>query len=124
MRLKSFSAVLALLFSISFYSCSKQDDAITTPPPVTTGSLLIWTDNPDRFTDCGPSLIIKLNTGQQSIISNYYSTAPVSCSDRLGGYFVLNPGTYTYTVTTIGACTEVTGTVTVKAGTCNLSKIL
>lgn len=112
-------AVFTLL--ICCVGCNKENK-IVGPATSTTGSLLIWTDNPGKFGSCGPTLLVTLSSGAQSTISNYYSSTPSNCVDQFGGTFQLTAGTYTYTVTSLGSCTY-TGSATVLAGKCNLSKI-
>ncbi len=123
MKPQSLPLILTAVFLISLYGCKKENNNIIIPTPATNGSLLIYTKEPTDFTTCGPTLLVTLNTGQQSTIVNYYSSAPSNCANQFGGVFSLPAGTYTYTVTTLGGCTTYDGTVTVAAGVCNYRKI-
>jgi hypothetical protein len=84
------------------------------------GSLLFWTNIPLA---CG-AITIDLSNGQETTIVNYYITSPANCENLAGGYFYVDEGTYTYTVTTQGGCPIEGGTVVVKGQQCNFKKVI
>src|ERR1700760_3598037 len=53
-------------------------------PSNNSGGVLFWVSNPG----CG-NVSVTLSNGQQSYITNYYSTPPANCVNICGGYFLL-----------------------------------
>ncbi len=115
--------ILIAAYMACLFSCHKEENTILVPPTDTNGSLLIWTNKPAAFGPCGPTLLVTLSNGNQSTITNYWPTDPISCSKQFGGYFSLAPGRYSYTITTIGACADFTDFVTVDTGRCKLVEL-
>ena len=86
------------------------------------GGVLFWSEDPNVIPACG-NVIVKLSNGQQTIITGYYlNPGPSNCVNSVGGYLLMDVGTYSYTVTTSLGCTGGNGTITVSEG-CNIFKI-
>jgi hypothetical protein len=86
------------------------------------GGVLFWSEDPFVIPSCG-NVIVKLSNGQQTIITGYYNNpGPSNCVNQVGGYVLMDVGTYNYTVTTSRGCTGGSGTITVTEG-CNIFKI-
>lgn len=116
-----------LIFSCAlFSSCKKSSSSTYTstygPTGSTTkGTVVFWT--PDAtIGSCG--VTIHLSNGDQSLITAPYPIAPPNCSGAYGGYFNVDPGNYTYTVTSTGSCTIAGGSVSIATGSCNYVKVL
>lgn len=124
---------LSLFFMYILAGCDDKDD-----PPINTsnqgnnnssspgssnkGGVLFWTGNAGYISTCG-GLTIKLNTGQQTNIYNFYAIVPGNCVNLAGGYFYLDAGNYTYTISTPRGCNVASGSITVKGNQCNLFSI-
>jgi len=90
--------------------------------PAKQGGVLFWSEDPNAITACG-SIIITLSNGKQTTINGYYNNpGPINCVNQVGGYFLLDVGTYQYTITTSRGCQGGSGTITVIEG-CNKFKI-
>jgi len=101
-------------------SCS---NCCTYPPsPPKQGGVLFWSEDPNAYSTCG-AFIITLSNGKQSTITGYYiNPGPQNCINQVGGYFLLDVGTYQYTITRSKGCVGGSGTITVVEG-CNRFKI-
>lgn len=122
MKKRPFLLFVLIAFLINLYSCQKEENN-NNPGNSSTGYLLIYTLDTTIFRSCGPLILVSLNTGQQSVITNYYTSVPRSCTNTFGGYFSLPPGDYTYTATTIGACDTIRGFAHVDSGLCTHKRI-
>ena len=112
-------------FSICLYSCNKEENIARQSPDITgKGALLFWTDNPAKFTTCGPTILVTLSNGSQSVITNHYATPPIGCADYFGGSFELPAGDYGYVISSVGGCTPDSGFASVDTGACTLIKLL
>jgi hypothetical protein len=80
------------------------------------GGVLFYLTNPAVIGECGP-VTVTLSTGQSSTIVQAYQGVPATCENLVGGYFLLNTGSYSYTITSPG-CPLATGTATILPG-CN-----
>jgi hypothetical protein len=80
------------------------------------GGVLFYLTNPAVLPSCG-LVTVTLNNGQTTTIGGTYPGIPASCVNLVGGYLLVNTGTYSYTITS-PACPLATGSVTVVAG-CN-----
>ena len=84
------------------------------------GGVLFWTNSPTVISTCG-NILITISNGKQTLISGYYINTPVNCVNQVGGYVLLDVGTYQYTITS-NFCGTVTRTLTVVEG-CNRVQI-
>jgi hypothetical protein len=140
MKIKPLFCLLICLSAFIFYACPKTTygckDATATnydmnadqscsgcctfPPKQ--GGFLFWSEDPNAISTCG-TFNITLNNGKQSTITGYYiNPGPANCVNQVGGYFLLDVGTYQYTITRGKGCPGGSGTITVTEG-CNKLKI-
>jgi hypothetical protein len=85
--------------------------------PPKKGGVLFYISDASVISRCG-NVMITLSTGQQTIISGYYPVSPpATCVNQVGGYMLLDVGTYQYTITS-PRCAPANGTLTVVEG-CN-----
>ena len=85
--------------------------------PPKQGGVLFYIADPMAITRCG-NFVITLSNGKTSTITRHYDvTPPANCVNLYGGYFLLDVGTYQYTITS-ARCAQATGTITVTEG-CN-----
>jgi len=89
--------------------------------PPKKGGVLFYISDASVIPRCG-NVVITLSTGQQTIISEYYPVSPpATCVNQVGGYILLEVGTYQYTITS-ARCAPANGTLTVVEG-CNKIRI-
>jgi hypothetical protein len=120
---KLFFYSTAVIVFAGLYSCSKDNNKPIIPGENGNGTLLIYSMDSALFRTCGPSILVTLQSGQQSIITNYYTAVPATCQQQLGGYFTLPAGDYSFTATTIGACDTLRGTATVDSNACKIVRL-
>ena len=114
---------IAAMALAGLLSCSKDNNKPVVPGENGNGTLLIYSMDSALFRTCGPSILVTLQSGHQSIITNYFTTVPGTCQQQFGGYFTLPAGDYRYTATTIGACDSMTGTVSVDSSECKIVRL-
>jgi hypothetical protein len=89
--------------------------------PPKQGGVLFYLDDPMVIPRCG-NVVITISNGKQTTITGFYNISPpANCVNQVGGYVLLDVGTYQYTVTS-KTCAQATGTITVVEG-CNKIKI-
>ncbi len=98
-------------------SCSS---CCTFPPKQ--GGVLFWSEDPNAISTCG-TFTVTISNGKKTTITGFYNNpGPANCINQVGGYVLLDVGTYQYTVTRSLGCPGGNGTITVTEG-CNLVKL-
>ena len=89
--------------------------------PPKQGGVLFYIDDEQAIPRCG-NFVVTISNGKQTTITGYYPfSPPANCVNQVGGYVLLDVGTYQYTVTSQN-CATGTLSLTVNEG-CNKVKI-
>lgn len=108
--------------AVNFDANAEQNCSSCCKYPPKQGGVLFWSEDPFAISTCG-TFNITISNGKTTIIKGYYNNpGPLNCVNIIGGYVLLDVGTYQYTVTRSLGCPGGGGTITVNEG-CNLFKL-